>query len=183
MKLMDLNRGNNPLYTRSTLSTMIGLICLGSASSVVYAQEQQEANNVRASETIVVLGEKLGGTLAQNTSSVTIFTAEADNGEDRTYYDLLDRVPNVLNAPSGMPHIRGVDGRGGAGDGFISFMTGATPRVNTTVDGVSESWTGEAFGKAGLWDTEQVEVYKGPQSTNQGRNSIGGAVVIKTQDL
>lgn len=182
MKLMDLNSGNTPRYTRSTLSTMIGLICLGSASSVVYAQEQQEANNVRASETIVVLGEKLGGTLAQNTSSVTIFTAEADNGEDRTYYDLLDRVPNVLNAPSGMPHIRGVDGRGGAGDGFISFMTGATPRVNTTVDGVSESWTGEAFGKAGLWDTEQVEVYKGPQSTNQGRNSIGGAVVIKTQD-
>ncbi|WP_332404769.1 hypothetical protein [Vibrio metschnikovii] len=95
MKLMDLNSGNTPRYTRSTLSTMIGLICLGSASSVVYAQEQQEANNVRASETIVVLGEKLGGTLAQNTSSVTIFTAEADNGEDRTYYDLLDRVPNV----------------------------------------------------------------------------------------
>ncbi|ASA56933.1 TonB-dependent receptor [Vibrio gazogenes] len=183
MKPMDLNSGNGHVlrHQRSILSTVIGLLCLG-VSAGANAEKPQQQNKVQNPETIVVLGEKLGGTLAENTSSVTVFTAEADNGEDQTYYDLLDRVPNVLNAPSGMPHIRGVDGRGGAGDGFLSYMTGATPRVNTTVDGVSESWTGEAFGKAGLWDTEQVEVYKGPQSTNQGRNSIGGAVVIKTKD-
>ncbi len=161
---------------RTKLATLIGVICLG-VSINSYAQKQEE----NSLDTIIVIGERLGGTLSENTSSVTVFTEEADNGEDRTYYDLLDRVPNVLNAPSGVAHIRGVDGRG-PGEGFLSFMTGATPRVNTTVDGVSESWTGEAFGKAGLWDTEQVEVYKGPQSTNQGRNSIGGAVVIKTKD-
>ncbi len=181
MKPIDINNGKYLRFTRTKLSTAISLICV-SISAAAYAEEQQARINAQSKETIVVLGEKLGGTLAENTSSVTVFTEDADNGEDRTYYDLLDRVPNVLNAPSGMPHIRGVDGRGGAGDGFISYMTGATPRVNTTVDGVSESWTGEAFGKAGLWDTEQVEVYKGPQSTNQGRNSIGGAVVIKTKD-
>ncbi len=181
MKPIDINNGKYLRFTRTKLSTAISLICV-SISAAAYAEEQQARSNAQSKETIVVLGEKLGGTLAENTSSVTVFTEDADNGEDRTYYDLLDRVPNVLNAPSGMPHIRGVDGRGGAGDGFISYMTGATPRVNTTVDGVSESWTGEAFGKAGLWDTEQVEVYKGPQSTNQGRNSIGGAVVIKTKD-
>ncbi|WNJ95412.1 TonB-dependent receptor [Vibrio ruber] len=181
MKPMDLNSGNSSRHVRNILSTMISLICLGVSTST-YAEKNRQQSNVQNPETIVVHGEKLGGTLAENTSSVTVFTEDADNGENQNYYDLLDRVPNVLNAPSGMPHIRGVDGRGGAGDGFLSYMTGATPRVNTTVDGVSESWTGEAFGKAGLWDTEQVEVYKGPQSTNQGRNSIGGAVVIKTKD-
>ncbi|HHX8716572.1 TonB-dependent receptor [Vibrio alginolyticus] len=187
MKPMDLNSGITITNTGKTkLAMLIGVICLG-ASTTLSAEQVDNSNTKKGQETlttletIVVLGEKLGGTLAENTSSVTVFTDEADNGEDQTYYDLLDRVPNVLNAPSGIPHIRGVDGRG-PGEGFLSFMIGATPRVNTTVDGVSESWTGEAFGKAGLWDTEQVEIYKGPQSTNQGRNSIGGAVVIKTKD-
>ncbi|UTV30742.1 TonB-dependent receptor [Photobacterium atrarenae] len=178
MKPMDLSSRISISHTHKTkLATLISIICLGTSMSAS-ASEQDNNKNM---ETIVVTGERLGGTLAENTSSVTVFTEEADNGEDRTYYDLLDRVPNVLNAPSGIPHIRGVDGRG-AGEGFLSYMTGATPRVNTTVDGVAESWTGEAFGKAGLWDTEQVEIYKGPQSTNQGRNSISGAVVIKTKD-
>lgn len=180
MKPMDLGYGTSISHANKTkLATLVSVACLG-ASVNSYAQEQTD-NNTQSLDTIVVIGERLGGTLAENTSSVTVFTEEADNGENQTYYDLLDRVPNVLNAPSGIPHIRGVDGRG-ASEGFLSFMTGATARVSTTVDGVSESWTGEAFGKAGLWDTEQVEVYKGPQSTNQGRNSIGGAVVIKTKD-
>ncbi|MEJ2766583.1 TonB-dependent receptor [Photobacterium sp. MCCC 1A19761] len=178
MKPMELSSGISISHANKTkLATLISIICLGTSISAS-ANEQDKNKNM---ETIVVTGERLGGTLAENTSSVTVFTEEADNGEDQTYYDLLDRVPNVLNAPSGIPHIRGVDGRG-PGEGFLTFMTGATPRVNTTVDGVSESWTGEAFGKAGLWDTEQVEIYKGPQSTNQGRNSISGAVVIKTKD-
>jgi len=179
MKPMDLSSTPICRTNKTKLAVLISTACLG-LSTMAYAQERED-NKVTSLDTIVVTGERLGGTLAENTSSVTVFTEEADNGEDRTYYDLLDRVPNVLNAPSGVPHIRGVDGRG-PGEGFLTFMTGATPRVNTTVDGVSESWTGEAFGKAGLWDTEQIEIYKGPQSTNQGRNSISGAVVIKTKD-
>ncbi len=179
MKPMDLDNGISASNAKKTkLAALISVICLGTSLSVT-AQEQNENN--KSTETIIVTGERLGGTLAENTSSITLFTDEDDNGENRSYYDLLDRASNVLNAPSGVPHIRGIDGRG-PGEGFLSYMTGATPRVNTTVDGVSESWTGEAFGKAGLWDTEQVEIYKGPQSTNQGRNSIGGAVVIKTKD-
>ncbi|NOH31209.1 TonB-dependent receptor [Vibrio mediterranei] len=179
MKPMDLCSGTtNNGKTRHTM--LIGVVCIG-VSATLSAEQMDNGNVNKYQETIRVFGEKLGGTISENTSSVTIFTDEADSGDDRTYNDLLDRVPNVLDAPSGLPHIRGIDGRG-AGEGFLSYMTGATPRVNISVDGVSESWTGEAFGKAGLWDIEQVEVYKGPQSTNQGRNSIGGAVVIKTKD-
>ncbi|WP_070971615.1 TonB-dependent receptor [Vibrio sonorensis] len=176
MKIMDYKCSISHV-TKTKLAILIGAMC---ASPFGIAQESSD-EKAQHFDTVVVIGEKLGGTLAENTSSVTIFDEQTDNGEDRTYYELLDRVPNVLNAPSGVAHIRGIDGRGPA-NGFLSYMTGATPRVNTTVDGVSESWTGEAFGKAGLWDVEQVEVYKGPQSTNQGRNSIGGAVVIKTKD-
>lgn len=183
MKPMDMNNGNGKAVrniNKTQLATLIGILCVSTSANVV-AEQLEKKEPQKKQDTVVVVGEKLGGTLAENTSSLTLFTDEVDDGESRDYYDLLDRVPNVLNAPSGIPHIRGVDGRG-PGEGFLTFMTGATPRVNTTVDGVSESWSGEAFGKAGLWDTEQVEVYKGPQSTNQGRNSIAGAVVIKTKD-
>ncbi len=34
----------------------------------------------------------------------------------------------------------------------------------------------------GLWDVQQVEVHSGSQSTTQGRNSLAGAVVIRTND-
>lgn len=33
-----------------------------------------------------------------------------------------------------------------------------------------------------LWDVEQVEIFRGSQSTTQGRNSLAGAVVVKTKD-
>jgi iron complex outermembrane recepter protein len=33
-----------------------------------------------------------------------------------------------------------------------------------------------------LWDVGQVEILKGSQSTAYGRNAIGGAVVINTND-
>ncbi|WP_260261432.1 TonB-dependent receptor [Vibrio intestinalis] len=174
MTFMD---NSKVIFKPTRLATLIGFAVI---SSSTFALANEPKSQV-ADETIIVTGEKLGGTLQDTTSAVTIFTDEVDNGENRNYFDLLDRSANVLTAPSGMPHIRGVDGRGPA-DGFLSYMIGGTPRVNTTVDGVSESWTGESFGKAGLWDTEQVEIFKGPQSTNQGRNSIAGAVVIKTKD-
>src|SRR5690606_19141361 len=33
-----------------------------------------------------------------------------------------------------------------------------------------------------LWDVEQIEVFRGPQSTSQGRTALAGAVIIRTRD-
>ncbi len=163
----------------SQLAILVGLFCSGLSTTSVADDTGAKSQQI---ETIIVTGEKLDRSLQQTTTSVTVFSGDdVDNGEDRSLYDLMDRAPNVLNAPSGIPHIRGVDGRGSS-EGFLSYITGARPRVSTTIDGVAESWTGESFGKAGLWDTEQIEILKGPQSTTQGRNTIGGAIVIKTKD-
>jgi outer membrane receptor protein involved in Fe transport len=54
--------------------------------------------------------------------------------------------------------------------------------VSTLVDGAAQSWSGQQYLDVGLWDVEQMEVLRGPQSTIQGRNSIAGAVVVKTKD-
>lgn len=33
-----------------------------------------------------------------------------------------------------------------------------------------------------MWDVEQMEVYRGPQSTSNGRNSIAGSIYVKTKE-
>ncbi|MCG6282926.1 TonB-dependent receptor, partial [Vibrio diabolicus] len=38
------------------------------------------------------------------------------------------------------------------------------------------------FGPQSLWDLQQVEVYRGPQSYIQGRNAMAGAVVLQSKD-
>ncbi|KTF07147.1 TonB-dependent receptor, partial [marine sediment metagenome] len=74
-----------------------------------------------------------------------------------------------------MPDIRGVSGNGGAG-GFNSISGGAKGRVSTLIDGVAQPFVADLSGDSGMWDLQQIEVFRGPQSTSNGRNSIAGSV-------
>ena len=38
------------------------------------------------------------------------------------------------------------------------------------------------FGAAPLWDVDRVEVFRSPQTTTQGQNSIAGAIFVETSD-
>ncbi|WP_240687533.1 TonB-dependent receptor plug domain-containing protein, partial [Alcanivorax sp. 24] len=76
--------------------------------------------------------------------------------------------------------MRGVSGNGGA-TGFNSFSGGSKARVSTLIDGVSQPFVADLTGDTGLWDVEQIEIYRGPQSTSNGRNSIAGAVYMTTK--
>ena len=58
-------------------------------------------------------------------------------------------------------------------------MNGA---VTVFVDGAAQTHRLVTMNSLRLWDVEQVEVYRGAQSTTQGRNSLAGAVVLKTND-
>ncbi|WP_270020021.1 hypothetical protein [Vibrio sp. LaRot3] len=94
MTFMDKSK---VIFKPTRLATLIGFAVFGT-SSFAMANEPTTQN---ADETIIVTGEKLGGSLQDTTSAVTIFTDEVDNGENRNYFDLLDRSANVLTAPSG----------------------------------------------------------------------------------
>ena len=50
------------------------------------------------------------------------------------------------------------------------------------VDGVALTGFAKRFGPQNLWDVQQVEVLRGPQSTNVGRNALAGAVSVRTND-
>lgn len=137
---------------------------------------------VKPMEVITVHGEKMERSLKDTTSSVSVIDKEIlDSGQYQSISNLLAEVPNVVALSGSVPDIRGVTGNGAAG-GFNSFSGGANARVSTLIDGVAEPFIADLTGDTGLWDIQQVEVFRGPQSTLNGRNSIGGTVFIKTLD-
>lgn len=155
-------------------------------SLIVPAVSAQEGSSTTSSdnrmESITVIGEKTERSLKDTTSSVSVIA----NEDLRTmqYYRITDAVAdiaNVVTLTGAVPDIRGVKGNGAAG-GFNSISGGAKARVATLIDGVAEPFVADLTGNSGIWDIEQIEVYRGPQSTSNGRNSIGGSVYIKTAD-
>ncbi|GAB1260828.1 TonB-dependent receptor [Aurantivibrio plasticivorans] len=131
---------------------------------------------------IIVIGEKTERSLQDTASSVSLIDEEVLNSTIYpTFADVIAEVPNVVTLSGQVPDIRGVSGNGGAG-GFNSISGGANARVTTLVDGLAIPFVADLSGDAGIWDVQQVEVWRGPQSTSNGRNSIGGAVYIKTKD-
>lgn len=131
---------------------------------------------------IVVTGEKIDKNIKDTTSAVTVFTEEKlESGQTKEVKDLATQAPNVVADSFGHLSMRGVSG-GGAATGGFALMTGARARVATVVDGTSQDWSGYNFAPTNLWDTKQVEILRGPQSTTQGASAIGGAMVINTND-
>ncbi|TMS81288.1 Plug domain-containing protein, partial [Pseudoalteromonas sp. S981] len=114
--------------------------------------------------------------LKETMSSVAVVDkALLENGQLASISEALSEMANVVVLTGSVPAMRGVSGNGGA-TGFNSFSGGSKARVSTLIDGVSQPFVAYLTGDTGLWDVEQIEVYLGPQSTSNGRNSIAGAV-------
>ena len=128
---------------------------------------------------ITVSGQLLERSVQDTQTSVVVISGEdLDRSNDTDFYDVVERTPGItaLFGEKGFA-IRGIDqnGFGQAGS------TGLT--VNTTVDGASlPTAQSTFFGPYSTWDLDQVEVLRGPQSTQQGRNALAGSVAIRTAD-
>jgi len=148
---------------------------------VIPTAAAQDAGSV---DDIVVTGEKAPHTLRDTASSVDVTSDdEAERMGDYTTNDLLDGIPNIVTTEPGnsAPAVRGVDGTGPA-SGADAFFAGTRPRLNYQVDGRTLGYNEALYQDTTLWDIDQVEVYRGPQSTLQGRNAIAGTIVIRTAD-
>jgi outer membrane receptor protein involved in Fe transport len=135
-------------------------------------------------ESVVVRGERAERSLRDTAASVAVF--DANTLESRplvaSTMDLFARIPNVTWSGKGniAPTVRGADGTGPA-QGADAFFAGTRPRLNLQVDGRPASYNEVVFGDIGLWDVEQVEMFRGAQSTLQGRNAVAGTLVVRTK--
>ncbi|MGH8438179.1 MAG: TonB-dependent receptor [Pseudomonas sp.] len=162
-------------FKKNTVALAVGsAICL---SHSAWAAEQ--ANTIEIAP-ITVTGEKINRTLEQTQSSVAVVTEQQLREKaDHDLVDVFARTPGVYNqAGNENWGIRGVP-VSGFDDQGPATLNGA---VSVFVDGAQQPNRALTLSPMPLWDAEQVEVFLGPQSTTQGRNSLAGAVVIQTRN-
>jgi iron complex outermembrane receptor protein len=133
-------------------------------------------------EDVVVTARKRSEDLQKTPISITAMSAEALEARGVTKVtELSNFTPNLIfqNIPSNSGvasnasvYIRGI--------GQNDFAPTIEPGVGIYIDGV---YLGRTVGGVfDLIDVERVEVLRGPQGTLFGRNTIGGAVSITTQE-
>ena len=125
-------------------------------------------------EEIVVTARKRSETLEESPVSVRAFTeAEIQSADINTPHDFIALTPNVTlvqtqNAGNSFINVRG-----------ISQARNSEMSVAVLVDGVL--MPNPAQFNQQLFDIQQIEVLRGPQGALYGRNAIGGAITIVTQ--
>lgn len=156
--------------------------CVGLVIAAVCAQPvKAEAPELA---TIIVTGERVPRALSNTASSVVVFTQAAISTVPRA--DRLDQLllltPNIqIGSGSEGPAIRGQDSTGPLQQ-LGAFLGGTRPRATLQVDGRPLGYNELVFAGAPTWDVRQVEVFRSPQTTTQGRNAIAGAIFVETND-
>ncbi len=160
-------------FTKHKLAFAITL----AMSSGVMAGEAQDSEIEL--ESVKIYGQKQVKNLQDSSVSVGLLTI--DQIEKSTIQDINDvfgRTANVVSLRGGNESVFAI--RGVSIYGPTSNPVGYTASVY--VDDAPMNIDSIRYGAMGLWDMEQVEVYRGPQGTLQGRNSLAGAIHLKTAD-
>ncbi|MEM6480898.1 MAG: TonB-dependent receptor [Pseudomonadota bacterium] len=124
--------------------------------------------------TLVVRGELLERDVQDSQTSVVVVTGEElDERGDTQLDQTLRRIPGVFE--TNRIRIRGI-----ADDGGLGNSTN-TSTISITTDGVRLTDFRNFGGTSTIstWDVEQVEVFRGSQSTQSGRNALAGAIVVE----
>jgi len=130
-------------------------------------------------EEIIVRGGLSGESLGQATSSITVFSSKDLKNMDGSHFQsLIDEVPN-LNWAGGTSRPRYFQIRG---IGERSHYFGEGP-PNFSVGFVMDDIDLSGMGMAGLlYDLDQVEIFKGPQSSIYGSNALAGLISLHSTD-
>ena len=142
----------------------------------------QVSENIDILEEVIVYGSKLDETPVEVTDSVARVSGDRlDQKQLRSAGDVFRLLGNV-RAPQfsdGGFVIRGINSQSPDAENISGQQA---PLSSIFVDGVALTQQASFRGPQGLWDVESLEVFRGPQSTLQGKNSLAGAVVLKTKD-
>ncbi|CDG20732.1 TonB-dependent receptor [Xenorhabdus poinarii G6] len=181
-----IKAGNQIFSRRKMLLNSAILLSLSSLGGQAIASDQTEKNETRKDDAdiITVTGEKTARTLQRTPSSVSVISGQEirNKPEATTIGDILQGTPNVLyTSTTGAPSIRGIETNGPLVGGN-TFLSKPIPRATISVDGRYMSSAEFSLGRGPIWDVNSIEVFRGPQTTTQGANSIAGAIIVKTND-
>jgi iron complex outermembrane recepter protein len=152
----------------SGLAAALGIVLI---AEPIWAQSQPSSDL----EEIVVTARMRDETFQNVPITMSVFTAQTiQSAGIEAPRDFVAMVPNMTmvetqNVGNSFITIRG-----------ISQARNSEPSVAVLVDGVLET-NPYAFNEE-LYDIKQIEVLKGPQGALYGRDAIGGAIIIHTED-
>ncbi|MGY0563822.1 TonB-dependent receptor [Neptunomonas phycophila] len=153
------------------------------AITIVQADESPLDENFQL-PVLMVTGEKIERTLQDTASAVGVVSTQQLEGlpESRGVSDVIKDFPNVFYTDtSGAPIIRGQDTQG-PNFGSLAFFGGTVPRAAINQDGHYLSFYEFVYSSTSVWDLDTIEVFRGPQTSSQGANSIAGAIIVNTKD-
>lgn len=161
--------------SRSLLGlTALSLAVGGAVNS--YAQESKSSEASSFLEEIIVTATRRAEGLQSIPASIAAVTAaDLENKGITNFADITQAVAGLyLEQSSNMTNsslrIRGVG---------TSGNSPTAPSVGVIVDGVYQVRKGAAFTE--LLDLERIEVLRGPQGTNFGKNTTAGVIAIHTK--
>lgn len=129
--------------------------------------------------TLVLSGELIDRSVQDSQTSAVVLDAQTI--EDRAVVNLSDVIaitPGVTPNVGSTFTIRGVTTDGATGNG-----AGISRTISVSVDGARVSDLDRInVSSISTWDVRQVEVLRGPQSTQTGRNALAGAVILESND-
>ncbi|MEM1036280.1 MAG: Plug domain-containing protein [Pseudomonadota bacterium] len=145
----------------------LSLSMLSAGSAVAQTSDEEAANEELREDVIVVYGNKNASALDDVSASVGLVTSEdIQNRQLRNIRDSFRTLGNVFDtelADSGFI-IRGINSEG--------LTPGGDPLAALYIDGAQQSSNGARRGASGLWDVQQIEVYRGPSAPRSQARSI-----------
>lgn len=164
---------------RTTKTALLGAAAIGVLASapVAFAQDAAEDESARTLGTITVTAQRKAESIQDVGATINAFGGE-ELAEARftDVEDVATLVPNVdvksaLGGQNQVVTIRGV--------GLNDFSSNNTGSVGVYIDDIFLASV--AALEFGMFDSERLEILKGPQGTLYGRNATGGAINIISQ--